>query len=78
MGRRKTSISGSSSYRKIGEFWDQHELSDYWDQTHDVAMKIEYGDITAEELRSAADALFVMCDEEEAQDGPPPNVDEKA
>jgi hypothetical protein len=68
MGRRKTTISGASSYRKIGEFWDEHDLSDYWDQTHDVAMKMEYGGITDEELRSAADALFVMYDEEEAQD----------
>ncbi|HEX3577922.1 MAG TPA: hypothetical protein VHY33_05090 [Thermoanaerobaculia bacterium] len=75
MGRRKTPISGASSYRKIGEFWDEHDLADYWDQTHDVAM--EYGDITDQELLAAADTLFVMHDEEEQQDGHSPNVDEK-
>ncbi len=32
-------------------------------------MKLEYGDLTDEELRSAANALFVMYDDEEKQDG---------
>jgi CopG antitoxin of type II toxin-antitoxin system len=41
MGENKTSISGASSYREIGEFWDEHDLSDYWDQTHDVPMDID-------------------------------------
>jgi hypothetical protein len=26
---KKTSISGAASYRDIGEFWDQHDLTDY-------------------------------------------------
>ena len=37
----KTSISGASSYREIGEFWDEHDLSEYWDQTRDVQMDID-------------------------------------
>ncbi|HEV7425167.1 MAG TPA: hypothetical protein VGQ46_02280 [Thermoanaerobaculia bacterium] len=65
MGRRKTPISGASSYRKIGDFWDQHDLADYSDQTYDIP--IEYGDITDQELLAAADVLFVMYDEEERQ-----------
>jgi len=73
-GRSKTTISRASSYQKIGEFWDEHDLSDCWDQTHEVT--IEYGDITDQELLTAADALFVMYDEEE-QDGDSPNVQEK-
>jgi len=36
----KTSISDASSYREIGEFWDEHDLSEYWDQTHEVQMEI--------------------------------------
>jgi hypothetical protein len=41
MDKNKTSISGASSYREIGEFWDEHDLSDYWDQTHDVQMDVD-------------------------------------
>jgi hypothetical protein len=41
MSRRKTPISGASSYRKIGEFWDEHDLADYWDQTHEVEMNVD-------------------------------------
>jgi hypothetical protein len=40
MRRRKTPISGATSYRKIGEFWDEHDLADYWDQTHEVEMTV--------------------------------------
>jgi hypothetical protein len=40
MGENRTSISGASTYREIGEFWDTHDLSDYWDQTHEVQMDI--------------------------------------
>jgi hypothetical protein len=40
MDRRKTPISEASSYREIGEFWDEHDLSDYWDQTHDVEIDV--------------------------------------
>jgi hypothetical protein len=41
MDKNKTSISGASSYREIGEFWDEHDLSEYWDQTRDVQMDID-------------------------------------
>ena len=30
---RKTSISNANSYQAIGEFWDNHDLGDYWDKT---------------------------------------------
>ncbi len=29
----KSSISNATSYEEMGEFWDTHDLSDYWDQT---------------------------------------------
>ncbi len=41
MGASKTSISGALSYREIGEFWDEHDLSDYWDQTREVQMDVD-------------------------------------
>ena len=31
--RGKSSISKAQSYTDIGEFWDTHDLADYWDQT---------------------------------------------
>jgi hypothetical protein len=37
---KKTSISGASSYRDIGEFWDQHDLSEF-PGTHEVRMDVE-------------------------------------
>ena len=64
MGENKTTISGASSYREIGEFWDKHDLSDFWDQTHDVEMDIDANSSTiyfpvekglAEKLRTEAE-----------------------
>ena len=40
MAEGKTSISKASSYEEIGEFWDNHDLADYWDQTHPVDFDI--------------------------------------
>jgi hypothetical protein len=63
MAANKTTISGASSYREIGEFWDKHDLSDFWDQTHDVEMDIDIDSSTiyfpvekalAEKLRTEA------------------------
>ena len=33
MPRNRSSISKARSYQEIGEFWDTHDLADYWDQT---------------------------------------------
>ena len=35
-----TSISKASTYEEIGEFWDNHSLADYWDQTHKVEIEV--------------------------------------
>lgn len=50
MSKNKSSISQASSYRAIGEFWDTHDLTDYWDQTYPVEFEI---DIQEEELHSS-------------------------
>jgi len=39
MRRSKSPISKGKFYKEIGEFWDSHDLSDYWDQTR----KAEFG-----------------------------------
>jgi hypothetical protein len=70
MGANKTTISGASSYREIGEFWDTHDLSDFWDQTHDVQMDVDIESSTmyfpvekalAEKLRTEAESRGVSA-----------------
>ena len=34
-------ISQAKSYREIAEFWDAHDLADYWDQTHPVDFEVD-------------------------------------
>jgi hypothetical protein len=36
----KSSISKAQSYQEIGEFWDTHDLADYWDQTKPVEFDV--------------------------------------
>ncbi len=37
---KKTPISGANSYQAIGEFWDNHDLGDYWDKTKPAEFEI--------------------------------------
>ncbi|XWK87474.1 MAG: hypothetical protein U7127_25280 [Phormidium sp.] len=37
----KSSISKASSYEEIGEFWDTHSITDYWEQTYPVEFTIK-------------------------------------
>jgi uridine kinase len=41
MKKGKSSISQAQSYQKIGEFWDSHDLADYWDQTEPVDFEVD-------------------------------------
>ncbi len=41
MKRNKSSISNATSYREIGEFWDTHDLADYWDKTKPAHFDVE-------------------------------------
>lgn len=55
MPRNKSTISKASSYREIGEFWDTHDLGDYWDKTRPVEFEI---DIQSEETYYPVDAVL--------------------
>lgn len=35
-----TSISKARTLEEIAEFWDNHSLADYWDQTHEVEFEV--------------------------------------
>jgi hypothetical protein len=41
MEENKSSISNAATYAEIGEFWDSHDLGDYWDQTEPVEFKVD-------------------------------------
>jgi len=41
MAENKSSISKARSYKEIGEFWDTHDLSKYWNRTRPVNFEVE-------------------------------------
>lgn len=66
MKKDKTTISNASSYRAIGEFWDDHDLSNFEQQAPAVEFDVELTSSRiyvpldkklAEQLRTAADAF---------------------
>jgi hypothetical protein len=40
MKKSKSSISKARSYAEIGEFWDEHDLSDFWKKTKKVKFDV--------------------------------------
>jgi hypothetical protein len=34
--RRKSSISKAGTYAKMGDFWDEHDLSEFWSKTRSM------------------------------------------
>ncbi|MBI3583086.1 MAG: hypothetical protein HY096_03940 [Nitrospinae bacterium] len=41
MRKHKSSVSQAASYREIGEFWDIHDLSNFWGKTKKVSFKVK-------------------------------------
>ncbi len=41
MSDGKSSISNATSYAEIGEFWDTHDLTDFWDQTEPAQFEVD-------------------------------------
>jgi len=71
MKRGKSSVSEAESYRQIGDFWDTHGLSDFWDQTKSVDFDVNIeseityyslGKRLAEDVRSIAQRRGVFAD----------------
>ncbi len=71
MKRGKGSISRAKTYREIGDFWDTHDLSDFWDQTKGVDFDVNIeSEITyysldkrlAQEVQSIAQKRGVSAD----------------
>ena len=41
MKKDRSSISKAKSYKEIGDFWDAHDLSDFWDQTKKIQFEVD-------------------------------------
>jgi hypothetical protein len=41
MRKNRSSISKAESYKEIGEFWNSHDLADYWDKTEPVEFEVD-------------------------------------
>ena len=41
MRKYKGSISKGKSYKEIGEFWDTHDLTEFWDQTKKTSFEVD-------------------------------------
>ncbi len=52
MRKHKSTLSQATSYKEIGEFWDTHDLSDFWDKTKEAQFDV---DIESEVIYYAVD-----------------------
>jgi hypothetical protein len=41
MAKSKSSLSKARSYTEIGEFWDTHDLTEYWEQTRPAEFEVD-------------------------------------
>ncbi len=41
MSKNKSTISKSNTYSEMGEYWDEHDLSEVWDQTEPIHFKVD-------------------------------------
>lgn len=55
MKKHKSSVSEATSYKEIGEFWDTHDLSDFWDKTKAASFEV---DIESEVTYYAVDKML--------------------
>ena len=40
VARRKSTVSKAKTYSEMGDFWDEHDLSDYWGSTRSVRAEV--------------------------------------
>jgi len=41
MKRNKSSLSKAASYRETGDYWDVHDLAEFWDKTKKVKFEVQ-------------------------------------
>jgi len=40
MSKDRSSLSKAKSYKEIGDFWDTHDLSDFWGRTKEAEFEV--------------------------------------
>lgn len=55
MRKYKSSVSQAKSYLEIGDFWDTHDLSNFWDKTKEASFVV---DIESEVTYYAVDKML--------------------
>ena len=55
MRKNKSSISEATSYKEAGEFWDTHDLTEFWDKTKKASFEV---DIESEITYYAVDKML--------------------
>lgn len=69
--QNSSSLSRAKSYKEIGEFWDAHDLADYWNETEeaefavDIESEVTYyavGKKLSEQVRSIARKEGISAD----------------
>ncbi len=62
MSADKSSVSQASSYREIGEYWDEHDVEDAWDPSRraefevDIESRVRYFSLDRDLSRQVDDA----------------------
>jgi hypothetical protein len=41
MRKNRSTLSKAKTYKEIGDFWDTHDLSEFWDQTKKVKLEVD-------------------------------------
>jgi hypothetical protein len=41
MRKNRSSISKAKSYKEIGEFWNTHDLTEFWGQTKKTSFQVD-------------------------------------
>ncbi|HHT9145400.1 MAG TPA: CopG family antitoxin [Candidatus Wunengus sp. YC61] len=71
MRKHKSSVSEATSYKEVGEFWDTHDLTEFWDKTRagffevDIESEITYyavDKMLSEKIQAIAQKRGVTAD----------------
>ena len=55
MRQHKSSVSHAASYKEIGDFWDAHDISEFWGKTKEASFEV---DIKSEATYYAVDRIL--------------------
>ena len=55
MRKDKSSVSQETTYKEIGDFWDTHDLADFWNKTKEASFEV---DIESEITYYAVDRML--------------------